>query len=107
MLLWLKPGHACVPMHASQRVPSLTVFVAAYYYFPPKHAEGIDGDFFSTTLPTELGQFDVIYDCTFLCAILKPQRSAWATQMAALVRPGGELVVHGARFYRSLHSRRV
>ena len=47
-----------------------------------------EADFFATTLTADLGgQFDLIYDCTFLCAIQPQQREAWARQMAALMAP--------------------
>ena len=51
-----------------------------------------EGDFFGAEVATSLGgQFDVIYDCTFLCAIQPDQRAAWADQMNALLSPEGEL----------------
>jgi hypothetical protein len=43
-------------------------------------------------VPAELGTFDVIYDCTFLCAIQPEMRQQWAAQHAALLKPDGELV---------------
>lgn len=46
------------------------------------------GDFFA-----HRGQYDLVYDCTFLCAIPADRRVEWAAQMAALLKPGtGELV---------------
>jgi len=46
------------------------------------------GDFF-----THQGQYDLVYDCTFLCAIPAERRLEWVAQMAKLLKPGtGELV---------------
>jgi len=46
------------------------------------------GDFF-----THQGQYDLVYDCTFLCAIPPERRLEWADQMAKLLKAGsGELV---------------
>ena len=36
--------------------------------------------------------YDLVYDCTFLCAIDPTRRQEWAAQMNKLVRPGGEIV---------------
>ncbi len=47
------------------------------------------GDFFQDSLPG--APFDLIWDYTFLCAIEPSMREAWASRMAALVRPGGLL----------------
>jgi SAM-dependent methyltransferase len=38
------------------------------------------------------GQFDVVYERAFLCALPRPRWADWARRMAELVRPGGELV---------------
>ena len=49
-------------------------------------------DFFE---PGECGgseAFDLVYDCTFLCAIPPERRAAWAERVDAQLRPGGELV---------------
>ncbi|KAL9240725.1 hypothetical protein vseg_014911 [Gypsophila vaccaria] len=46
-------------------------------------------DFF-TWNPTEL--FDLVFDYTFFCAIEPKMRSAWASRMAALLKPDGELI---------------
>lgn len=60
----------------------------------PERARCIEGDFFGDAMKTELeGLFDVVYDCTFLCAIGPAQREAWASKMAEVVKPGGELVI--------------
>src|SRR5919197_247843 len=45
-------------------------------------------DFFSL----EEEPFDLIYERTFMCALPRRLRSAWARRIAELVRPGGELV---------------
>ena len=44
------------------------------------------GDFFELT-----GQYDFIWDNTFLCALEPEVRERWAQQMKALLAPGGEL----------------
>ncbi|PPQ80619.1 hypothetical protein CVT25_001648 [Psilocybe cyanescens] len=49
-------------------------------------------DFF-TFNPSESERFDLVYDHTFFCAIPPPTRKTWGTQMAALVKPGGHLIV--------------
>eukprot|EP00285_Hemiselmis_virescens_P008436 CAMPEP_0173379324 /NCGR_PEP_ID=MMETSP1356-20130122/2320_1 /TAXON_ID=77927 ORGANISM="Hemiselmis virescens, Strain PCC157" /NCGR_SAMPLE_ID=MMETSP1356 /ASSEMBLY_ACC=CAM_ASM_000847 /LENGTH=196 /DNA_ID=CAMNT_0014332641 /DNA_START=420 /DNA_END=1007 /DNA_ORIENTATION=+ len=46
-----------------------------------------DGDFFA-----HAETYDVVYDCTFLCAIPPERREEWAVKMAQLIRPGGVLV---------------
>jgi SAM-dependent methyltransferase len=43
-------------------------------------------DFFSLE-----GQFDLIYERAFLCALPRARSPDWARRMAELVRPGGEL----------------
>jgi SAM-dependent methyltransferase len=51
-----------------------------------------EADFFSADLVPTLGQFDVVYDCTFLCAIQPDMRKAWAEQMNKLLQAEGELI---------------
>lgn len=46
-----------------------------------------DGDFF-----THSGVYSVIFDYTCLCATLPARRSEWASQMRALLLPGGLLI---------------
>lgn len=46
-----------------------------------------EADFFA-----EEGQYDLVWDCTFLCALPKDMREAWAAQYAKLVAPGGILL---------------
>jgi len=38
------------------------------------------------------GQYDLIWDNTFLCALDPEVRERWAQQMKALIAPGGELI---------------
>lgn len=47
----------------------------------------LPGDFF-----VHDAQYDLVYDCTFLCALDPSQRAAWAKQCKALLLPEGELV---------------
>ena len=37
------------------------------------------------------GQFDLVYERAFLCALPRALWPAWGTRLAELVRPGGEL----------------
>lgn len=53
------------------------------------NAQVIIDDFF-THAPE--APYDLVYDCTFLCAIDPTRRQEWAAQMNKLVRPGGEIV---------------
>ena len=46
----------------------------------------IAGDFFEHS-----GQYDFIWDCTFLCALDPTVRERWAKQHASLLAPGGVL----------------
>ena len=73
-----------------------TAAAAANEYLASGAEEGIEGlpcrveaaDFFDYT-----GSFDLIYDCTFLCAIQPEERSSWAQKMDELLTPEtGELV---------------
>ncbi|CAK0788123.1 unnamed protein product [Prorocentrum cordatum] len=54
---------------------------------PDAHVQG--GDFFD--FDPGAG-FDLVYDCTFLCAIPPERRADWAAKIEQLLRPGGELV---------------
>ncbi len=57
---------------------------------------GVDGararvevaDFFAA----DLGRFDLVWDCTFLCALPPDLRGAWAVRMNELLADDGELV---------------
>jgi len=49
----------------------------------------IVGDFFEF----ESGDhFDLVWDYTFLCALPRESREAWAARMAEIIKPGGELI---------------
>ncbi|KAF3219634.1 hypothetical protein TWF106_007057 [Orbilia oligospora] len=55
------------------------------------------GDFFQKDWETDCGikgddKFDLIYDYTFLCALLPEMRFDWARRMKDLLKPGGVLV---------------
>jgi len=57
----------------------------------------LQGDFFQRDweLATSLegdAKFDLIYDYTFLCALLPETRKSWATRMGDLLKPDGMLV---------------
>ena len=57
-----------------------------------KPASGItiaEGDFFAHS-PAQ--KYDLIYDCTFLCAIPPERRTEWALKMKELLVKGGDLV---------------
>lgn len=56
---------------------------------PASQARYRVGDFFDMRFS---GEFDLIFDYTFLCAIPYVMRRKWARRMARLIRPGGELV---------------
>jgi len=55
----------------------------------------VKADFFRSdwieSLPIEGRQFDLVYDYTFLCALVPESRKDWADRMAELVKPGGFL----------------
>jgi hypothetical protein len=55
----------------------------------PLRAEFVNGDFF-----TFEGQFDLLFDHTFLCALLPSMRLSWSKQMAKLVKKGGFLLTY-------------
>ncbi|RMZ70884.1 thiopurine s-methyltransferase family [Pyrenophora seminiperda CCB06] len=59
-------------------------------------AHVILGDFFKKDYETQFGPdfrgFDLIYDYTFLCALLPEMRKGWAERMESLLSPGGFLV---------------
>ena len=54
-----------------------------------ERAKVVVDDFFAHA-PRE--KYDLVYDCTFLCAIPPGRREEWGKRMGALVKPGGELV---------------
>ncbi|PPQ80622.1 hypothetical protein CVT25_001651 [Psilocybe cyanescens] len=47
----------------------------------------------SASISNQSEQFDLVYDHTFFCAIPPLMRKTWGTQIAALVKPGGHLIV--------------
>lgn len=57
-------------------------------------AEFIVGDFFKDGFlaATGGGDFDLIFDYTFLCALPQELRPAWAKRMSELLAPGGHLI---------------
>jgi hypothetical protein len=48
--------------------------------------------FFDLPSDTDEAKFDFIYDYTFLCALDPSIRTLWASKMADLIKPGGELL---------------
>ncbi|KAH6635909.1 S-adenosyl-L-methionine-dependent methyltransferase [Chaetomium tenue] len=66
------------------------------------------GDFFQRDwetgcfAPGDDGGFDLIYDYTFLCALLPEMRKDWAQRMQELVRPTGVLVCLEFPLYKDL-----
>lgn len=51
------------------------------------------GDFFASEGVFDKGEtFDMIWDCTFLCALDPSVRERWAAQMRSLLAPQGELL---------------
>jgi len=53
-------------------------------------AQFVEGNFFEAE---GLGQFDLIFDSTFLCAISPQQWRQWAKTMNELIKPGGSLAL--------------
>ena len=51
--------------------------------------EVVCADFFTLD---HRARYDLIWDCTFLCALEPEARSRWAEQMRTLLSPGGELL---------------
>ena len=49
--------------------------------------EFVEGDFFEHE-----GAYDVIFDCTFLCALHPRARERWAKQETKLLKPGGRVI---------------
>ncbi|PIB02839.1 putative thiol methyltransferase 2 [Cercospora beticola] len=54
----------------------------------------VENDFFKDDFleTTGGGNFDLIFDYTFLCALPPPLRPSWAKRMSALLAPGGHLI---------------
>lgn len=71
-----------------------TAVDTAREYLSTRNIEGkyemVQGDFFRED--SGLGQFDLIYDYTFFCAIPVELRVKWAARMKELVRVGGVFV---------------
>jgi len=70
---------------------STTASEAATAWLSAQPAAAVEvrtGDFFKD----DFGLFDVIWDCTFLCALQREVRDAWAERTVSLLQPGGELV---------------
>ncbi|TKA30724.1 hypothetical protein B0A50_02444 [Salinomyces thailandicus] len=57
-------------------------------------AEFLEADFFKDAFlaHTDGGEFDIIYDYTFLCALPPALRPAWAKRMSDLLSPTGHLI---------------
>ncbi|KAJ3322123.1 hypothetical protein HDV06_003574 [Boothiomyces sp. JEL0866] len=53
----------------------------------PEQLNFVSGDFFQFK-----GQFNVVFDYTFLCALDPSFRTSWADQMQKLIVPGGTLI---------------
>ncbi|KAJ1621722.1 S-adenosyl-L-methionine-dependent methyltransferase [Pavlovales sp. CCMP2436] len=49
------------------------------------------GDFFGLELER---QYDFVFDSTFLCALPPSLREDWATMMAGIISPGGQLITN-------------
>ncbi|KAG5924851.1 hypothetical protein E4U42_004535 [Claviceps africana] len=74
---------------------------------PPGSVQIITADFFNHDWETLLGEdgkrgFDLIYDYTFLCALLPEMRKDWSMRMAELVAPSGVLVCLEFPMYKDL-----
>ena len=91
-------GYAVAALASSERFSeavgleiSTTAQAAATEYLK---SAGVDnarvdvGDFFALGADAS---FDLVYDCTFLCALPPDLRDAWADTMGRIVKPGGEL----------------
>ncbi|KAM4066209.1 thiopurine s-methyltransferase (TPMT) domain-containing protein [Hirsutella rhossiliensis] len=73
--------------------------------------EIITGDFFKrdwqwqvTCTEDGVTGFDLIYDYTFLCAILPGMRKNWARRMGELLAPGGVLICLEFPLYKDLNA---
>jgi hypothetical protein len=79
------PGRLCIGLEIS----SSGAKVAREHLAKNPWAAVLLIDFFSANLGE--GRFDLIYDCTFLCALQPEDRDRWARRMNQLLVPGGEL----------------
>ncbi|KAG9242946.1 S-adenosyl-L-methionine-dependent methyltransferase [Calycina marina] len=59
-----------------------------------EHVGFVQGDFFGTEWEAECvgGEFDLIYDYTFFCALPPVKRPAWALKMSQLLAKNGRLI---------------
>ena len=65
----------------------------AYQTERASKAKCIIDDFFTHAIPSDDDRkYDVVYDCTFLCAIQPKQRTQWAEQMKMLTKKGSRLI---------------
>lgn len=65
----------------------------AYQTERASKAKCIVDDFFTHEIPSDDDRkYDVVYDCTFLCAIQPKQRTKWAEQMKMLTKKGSRLI---------------
>ena len=65
----------------------------AYQTERASKAKCIVDDFFTHAIPSDDDRkYDVVYDCTFLCAIQPKQRTQWAEQMKMLTKKGSRLI---------------
>ena len=67
----------------------MCTFAPLLLSFSSSIVDAPQADFFTHAPDTP---YDLVYDCTFLCAIDPSRRQDWATQMSKLIRPGGEIV---------------
>jgi SAM-dependent methyltransferase len=68
--------------------PSLTSSLQEKFkHYPGKQLQIITGDFFE-----QKGQYDLILEQTFFCALPPSSRPAYVQQMYKLLKPGGKLV---------------
>ncbi|KAG5980632.1 hypothetical protein E4U55_003815 [Claviceps digitariae] len=75
----------------------------------PGSVQIIAADFFNRDWEALLGEngkrgFDLIYDYTFLCALLPEMRKDWSTRMAELIAPTGVLVCLEFPMYKDLRA---
>lgn len=70
---------------------ALAAVVRARRLVGPSRANRITlGDFFQQNYPA--GSFDIVYERTFLCAILPEQRLAYRDKIARLLKYGGQFI---------------
>ena len=64
----------------------------AYQSEHTSKAKCVVDDFFAHDVASDDEKYDVIYDCTFLCAIQPTQRHVWAEQMRNLTKKGSRVI---------------